>query len=51
AYLRRLDTAYVRPLGGALLALVLSVTTLHAQEPGLKLAVGDFGIGIGDVPR
>jgi hypothetical protein len=37
-------------------ATVLAVSFMaapsgSAQEPGLKLAVGDFGLGIGDVPR
>lgn len=31
--------------------LGLVASAARAQEPGLKLALGDFGIGIGDVPR
>lgn len=31
-------------------ALLIPLPT-HAQEPGVKLAIGDFGLGIGDVPR
>lgn len=38
--------------GLTLLALSLfAPTTLPAQSPGLKIAVGDVGLGIGDVPR
>jgi len=33
------------------LALLLAPSSARAQEPGIKLAIGDFGLGIGDVPR
>ena len=33
------------------LAVLLAPSSSLAQEPGVKVAAGDFGIGIGDVPR
>jgi hypothetical protein len=33
------------------LAALLLPSFAVSQEPGLKLAIGDFGLGIGDVPR
>ena len=40
-----------RSIGLLLLALLLGPSLALAQEPGLKLAIGDFGLGFGDVPR
>ena len=45
----RTRTATLRSCLGLLLCLVPG--RADAQEPGLKLAIGDAGLGIGDVPR
>ena len=35
----------------AIVAALVLPSSAAAQEPGVKFAIGDFGLGIGDVPR
>lgn len=46
----RADSCH-RSIGLLLLALLIAPSLASGQEPGLKLAVGDLGLGFGDVPR
>lgn len=43
--------AFAAAVASVLTLLFLTPAAARAQDPGLKIAAGDVGIGIGDVPR